>query len=131
VGYPTTYLEQKRLDDLTGVAPFSLPGQLWVALTTIVLTRTDTAMPPIPNTSAFWSPAAFASSQWSTHNLVDVVFANATSDWPTLPGWAVLDDPLAGNVIYAGAFTDQVGLVAAGDTPTITAGDLTITGAGL
>lgn len=140
-GYATDFYAQKILDHANRVATWTPPSVLFVSLTTVVLTRQDVVMPSgaelngfgygrkqIANDSTFWSPAIVdpATGFVSSHNLVDVVFANATSDYPLVPGWAILDASIGGNVLHAGAFTDQVGVVFNGDTPVITTGSLVI-----
>jgi hypothetical protein len=79
-----------------------------------------------------WGAAVLdaASGRMTSSSLVDVVFANATDDWPPIPGWAVTDNPISGNVLWSGAFDDQVGLVSSGQTPLIAAGLLQIEVAG-
>lgn len=138
-GHSSTYLDQLIVDHLNGVTPYTPAASGWIALTTVVLTKTDTTMPAgvemvglgyqralIANDATTWSPAAIdvASGKMTSHNIVDVVFEDATDDWPTLPGWAKMDAPVGGNVLRSGAFEDQVGLVSNGQTPIIQAGSL-------
>jgi hypothetical protein len=59
-------------------------------------------------------------------NLVAVTFANATADYPPTSGWAILDDPIGGNVHHAGSFDDQLAVPASGGTPLVEIGVITI-----
>jgi hypothetical protein len=144
-GHSTTYYDKLIADHSTNIQPWTPPATLFVALTTTVLTRTDTSIPSgvelvgvgyarasITNGAAFWGAAVLdaASGRMTSSSLVDVVFANATDDWPPIPGWAVTDNPISGNVLWSGAFDDQVGLVSSGQTPLIAAGLLQIEVAG-
>jgi hypothetical protein len=145
MGYSTTYLDQRIIDDLTRVTPFSPPATLWWALTTVVLTRTDVAMPSgaemvgagyarkdTPNDNTTWGAATFdaVANLWTAANIIIIRFAQATADYPATPGWAALDDPIAGNVLYAGTFTNPSGSPVAGQNPTIAVGQATITVSG-
>lgn len=144
-GHSSLYYDQKIIDHSTGVAVWTPLATRYVALTTVVLTRTDVTIPSgvemvglgygraqITSDVSFWSAAAVdvASGSMMASNIVAVTFANATSDWPALPGWAVVDAPIGGNVLWSGAFDDQVGLVSSGQTPVIAAGSLQLAVAG-
>lgn len=72
----------------------------------------------IDNTSAAW---VITSGTLYNGALVD--FAEAQEDWGTVSGWAVLDQPVGGNVIFAGAM-DSPMAVDSGDTVSIPAGGI-------
>jgi hypothetical protein len=147
-GHSSTYLDQKLLDHSTGVAAWTPPATIYIALTTVILTRTDTTIPSgiemvglgyaraaVANNTTFWTSATIdpATSKMTVTSKTDVIMGTptATSDWPSLPGWVVGDAPIGGNVLWSGSFTDQVGLVSSGQTPIIAAGALQLVAAGV
>lgn len=138
-GHSSTYYDAKIIDHSTGVAPWTPGATLYIALTTVVLTRTDVVIPDgvelvglgydraaITNDSTFWSAAVIdaATGKMTASNIVAVEFPNATDDWPAVPGWGVIDAPIGGNVYWSGSFGDQVGLVSSGQTPVIEIGSM-------
>lgn len=50
-----------------------------------------------------------------------ITFPIATTDWGTVTGWAIMDAPTGGNVLYAGDFP-QAKPFYQGDTPQVPAG---------
>jgi hypothetical protein len=140
-GYATDYWAGRVLDHSNNVNAYSPPATLWLALTTVVLTRTDVSMPTgvelvgfgyarvqFPNDATFWSPAAVnpETGVVESVNLVTVTFPNATADYPATSGWAILDDPIGGNVYHAGSFDDQLAVPANGGTPLVEIGVISI-----
>jgi hypothetical protein len=70
-GYATDYWAGRVLDHFNNITPYTPTATLYLALTTVVLTRTDVTMPSgvelagfgyarvaFPNDSTFWSPAS-------------------------------------------------------------------------
>lgn len=144
-GYATDFYMQRVIDHFNGVAVHTPQTTMFVALTTVVLTRTDVVMPDgvelvgfgytrvsFANDATFWTTATLdpATAVMTSTNILEVDFPDATDDFPPVPGWAILDDPIAGNVHHAGSFGDQIGLVSSGQTPFIEVGSLQIPGSG-
>lgn len=144
-GYATDYYAAKVLDHFNNVAAHTPQATMWLALTTVVLARTDVVMPSgveivgfgyaraaFPNDSTFWTAAGLdvQTAMMTSSNKGTVAFPNATSDYPPVPGWAIIDNPIGGNVHHAGAFDNQIGTAVSGQTPTVGIGAIKIPASG-
>lgn len=140
-GYATDYYAGIVLDHFNNVTIYTPQTTMWLALTTVVLTRTDVTMPSgvelagfgytrvsFPNDSTFWTPATLdvTTGAKTASNKLAIVFPAATASYPPVPGWAILDNPISGNVHHAGAFDNQVGTATSGQTPTVSVGAIKI-----
>lgn len=135
-GSKCAYLAQKELDALLGVTAYTPPANLYVALSTAAfdpsatgsamteVVAADYARVEIANSSATWS-AATAASPSEKHNLADILFTTATSDWGTPLSVYLCDAATAGNALY-GADISNAQDVQSGDTAKIKASALIV-----
>jgi hypothetical protein len=73
-----------------------------------------------PNEDAYWTASA-----GEIHNTVGMAFPEAVTDWGTVKYWAMCDSPESGDVLWAGAFTLPL-VVMAGDRVDLDPGTMTL-----
>lgn len=133
-GVASPYLRQHLLDDYNGVASFTKPATIWLALTTSVIPAASNTIPPgvevtwtgyarkqITMSNASWTSA---DSSGKCTNKVDLPFptitANATS---AAVGWVLVDASSGGNVLESGALDSSIQPFQ-GQIPTVPVGTL-------
>ena len=122
------YLEGKILDDIFGIAAFSVPGTVYIALYTAAPSDTGGgtecsgnayARVAVTNTAASWSRTG---NQVTNDNAI--TFPTPTGPaWGTVTHWGMFDAASAGNLLMWGALTTSRA-TAAGTAPNFPAGDL-------
>ena len=104
----STYLKDKVLNHLKGIASYTTPGTSYFAMMTVAPTPagggSEVPLPrlAVPNTSASWNAAASGSS---TNKIELVLTASSPSDLGTIVGIAEFDDPGFGNMLTYGDLT--------------------------
>ncbi len=122
------YAENKALDLVLGVAAWSSPTAVYLALSTTDFTDTGgSGTEPVGNGYArtaitFGAPV----SRVITQN-ADVEFPQATGSWGTIGYWAIFDASTGGNALAYGSF-GTAKAVDSGKTVTVPSGQITITG---
>lgn len=81
-------------------------------------TGDDYARAAIDNTSGLW-----VINSGTLYNGTQIDFAEAQTDWGIANGWALTTDPVAGDVIFAGALDDPL-KIDTGDTVSIPLGGI-------
>jgi len=128
------YLKDQLITHLFRTATFSKPVVgLWVAL--FISVPVDvTAWTEVSGGSYARALYAARDDHWSTpsagngqtHNLLDIVFPTPTANWEPILGYAILDAPTGGNILFYGTLaTAQAAVI--GSNPRFTAGTLTAT----
>lgn len=122
------YLEGKILDDIFGIAAFSVPATVYIALYTAAPSDTGGgtecsgnayARVAVTNTAASWSRVG---NQVTNDNAI--TFPTPTgAAWGTVTHWGMFDAASAGNLLMWGALTTSRA-TAAGTAPNFPAGDL-------
>jgi len=128
------YLKDQLITHLFRTASFAkVTTGLWIALYTVVptdvtlwteVTGGSYARAMILPRDDNWS--APVSGDGTTHNLVDVLFPTPTADWGTILGYAILDAPTGGNMLFFSTLT-TVQAVTVGSNPRFLATKLTAT----
>jgi hypothetical protein len=132
MGSKGDYLENEIMDHILGDLTFSAANSLWIALYTAVPTDTrggtevgagDYDRIEHTNSATTWQ----AASAGATQNIVELTFAQATSAWGTIVGFAILDNSVknSGNLYYWGSLTTAKA-VNSGDTAKFATGDLDV-----
>jgi len=124
----SNYLEMELLDHIFLVGAFSVPSNIYIALTKSTIDDADTGS-TLPSEVSGGAYARKVCGTWdtasagSTKNGVAITFAQATASWGTITDFAVCDAITAGNVLaYAKLTTPKS--VATGDTAKFATGDL-------
>lgn len=122
------YLEGKILDDIFGIAAFSVPATVYIALFTAApndagggteCSGNAYARVAVTNTAASWSRVG---NQVTNDNAI--TFPSPTgAAWGTVTHWGMFDAASAGNLLMWGALTTSRA-TAAGTAPNFPAGDL-------
>ena len=132
MGSKGDFLENEILDHVLGNLAFSPTNDLWIALYTVVTTDArggtevaagDYERIEITNSATSWQAAAAGATQ----NVVEFTFAQATSAWGTIVGFAILDnsEKNSGDLYYWGSLTTAKA-VNSGDTAKFATGDLDV-----
>lgn len=139
MGSLSDYAENTLLKHLTREAAYTPAATVYLALCTADPTdaATGASMNEVANSGSYARMAiAFgaAASRRVTQNAT-VTFPTASGSWGTITHWAIVDSPTygAGNVLASGAFSPSKTVVA-GNTPSVTSGDVYVditTGTGL
>jgi hypothetical protein len=125
------YLENAVLDHLTGVATFTTPTNVYVALYTAAptdagggteVTGGSYARATVAKGSTNWNTA----SNGATSNKTAITFATATADWGTVVAVGLLDNSTGGNLLAWADLTANKS-VPNGATASFAAGELDIT----
>lgn len=107
MGSASNYLELKLLDHVLKTASYTVPTNIYIALSTADPTESGASIAePVGNAYArtvcnTWSTAAAR----STNNQVGVTFPAATGSWGTITHYAVFDASAGGNMLGYGALT--------------------------
>jgi hypothetical protein len=129
----SNYLENKVLDLLFGSTAYSVPGTLYIGLSTDTIDDTTTgstvvepsggayARVAVTNDKTTWSTA----SNGSVQNDIDILFPEATASWGTVTHMFIADAVSGGNILVWGALTTTKA-IGVGDTAKFSAGDLVI-----
>lgn len=125
----STYLENELLDHVLRNAEYPAPTTVYVALFTSTATPTELEAGTLTNEVAGGSYARQTATFGApvdglTDNTADVTFTDMPA--ATVTYAAVMDALTAGNVLFHGALTVER-IVTAGDTFTISIGDLDVT----
>lgn len=120
------YTENKLLDHLLGVAAFTSPATVYVALYTTDPTDADAGVEVSGGGYARQAVTFSAAAAGATSNAAKVTFPTATASWGTLSHWGIRDAATAGNLLVHGAFTTAK-VIDTDDTFEIAAGDLDVT----
>jgi hypothetical protein len=125
------YLEAAVLDHVFGLASYTAPANLYVALFTAApndagggteVTGNAYARVQVTNSSSTWTRSVSTIS-----NAIDITFPQPSpSDWGTLTHFALFDASSAGNQIGWNSLTDPTS-TSAGTAVKFEAGDLTVT----
>ena len=130
MGSKTNYLEKKLLDHALGVAAYTHPTPVYLAVFTTDPTDAGTQTGE-PSGGSYAREeitfgAASGDSPGTSSNSVAVTFTTATGSWGTLAYWGIMDAVSAGNMLYHGAATDSRA-IDAGDTLEAAIGAIVIT----
>jgi len=129
-GSATDYLENKLLGHALGVASYTMPTTLYVALFTgSALTNLEQNVLTDEVTGTGYARTAVtftAPTGGSTSNSATVTFPAAGADFGTITAIAVTDQLTGGNALFAGSLAASK-IIQTGDVFQINAGNLTIT----
>jgi hypothetical protein len=130
-GSKTAYLARRQLEHMFGGEPYEPPASVYLCLSTAAFTpaATGSAMTEVDaddylrielaNDGTTWSDAT-AGSPSRKHNLQDLVYATATSDWGIPLSAYLADAATAGNALYGADITNPQ-IIGAGDTAKVQA----------
>lgn len=128
MGSFSNYLENKILDHIFKTAAYTVPTNIYVALSTADPTDAGSGIAePVGNAYArvqcnAWDAAALG----ATANTNQVTFPQATGSWGTITHFALFDAITGGNMLAHGALTTSKAITT-GDTPRFNAGDIDVT----
>ena len=131
MGSKSNYLENAILDHILGGGDFVRPANVYVALYTVAPTDAgggtectggSYARAVVANNPTNW-PAAVAGAK---SNGTEIAFPTASASWGTVVAFSIMDNAVAGNMLYSGDVTPSKA-VDLGDTPKWAVGDLDIT----
>lgn len=135
-GSKSNYLENKLLDAVLGGPAFSLPANVYVALSTAAYTdaATGAAMDEVSTSSTGYARVALVNNATNWPAAVNgvkangdsITFAVASGAWGVVTSFYICDAASGGNVLYGGDLASPR-TVNAGDTAAFAAGTLTIT----
>jgi hypothetical protein len=122
------YLENKLLDHVFKVASFSVPSNLYIALSTVDPGETggSLAEPSGNNYSRVNHNTWATSSGGATSNTGSVTFPTASGSWGTIAYVCIFDASSGGNLIASGALSVSKS-VTSGDTLQFASGDIDVT----
>lgn len=128
MGSFSNYLENKILDHVFKTASFTVPTNIYVALSTADPLDTGAGIAE-PSGNAYartvcnsWD----AASGGATANTGAVTFPTATGSWGTITHFALFDASTAGNMLAHGSLAVSK-TITTGDTPKFNAGDIDVT----
>lgn len=114
----TDYSKKKLLDHINGVASFTMPATVYVALFSADPTKAGILTNELTGNGyarkSFTMPAV-TSGQASVASNADVVFNTATGTWATATHVGIMDASTAGNMLWFGPL---------GTAKTVTANDV-------
>lgn len=131
----STKVEQNTLDAWLGGTALTLPGTVWVGLSTTTISNSAAPTEPgagsyarvsVTNNATQW-PAATGNTPASKKNANVITFPVSTASWGTVTDAFIADAVTAGNVLFFGALTSSVNVNAAGFTLSFAGNALTIT----
>lgn len=134
-GSKSDFLEAAILDYVLGGVSFTVPGTLYIALSTAIYSDATTgssiaeiassgtgyARVAVTNNTTNW-PAASGSTK---SNGTAFTFPTATADWGTVQSFYILSAASAGNCLYGGDLT-LAKTITNGDTATFAGGSISI-----
>lgn len=96
----TNYLETAMLNHVLRAVPYTPPATIYVALYTAAPGEAGGGT-EVSGGSYARQPSAFSvPAPDSVLNIADIYFPVATADWGTVVAVALLDAPVAGNMLY-------------------------------
>lgn len=104
----TDYLEKKLLDHCLGVASYTMPTTIYLALFTSDPTETGVAGAEVSGNAYARQSIAFSattSGTGTTSNSADVTFPAATASWGTITHIGLMDAETTGNMLWYGPLT--------------------------
>jgi len=128
MGSFSNYLENKVLDHILKTTSFTVPTNVYVALSTADPLDTAAGIAePVGNAYARVACNTWdAASGGATANTGAVTFVAASGSWGTITHFALYDAITAGNMLMHGSLTTSKAITT-GDTPRFAAGDIDIT----
>ena len=122
------YLEDKLLDHILAVTPFSAPSNVYLGLSIASMGENAGGTELSGNGYARVGPVAFdAASGGTTDNTAVLDFPACTgSNWGAVAYWSIWDASTGGNMLLHGAFTSAK-TIEVNDVLRVAAGDLDIT----
>jgi hypothetical protein len=128
MGSFSNYLENKLLDHVFKVASFTVPTNIYVALSTADPTDSggSIAEPSGNNYARTLCNTWDAAASGATANTNAVTFPTASGSWGTITHFALFDASSAGNMLAHGALTTSKSITN-GDTPKFNAGEIDVT----
>lgn len=128
----STYLENKLLDHVLGVAPYTAPTTVYLALFNNTSTQMTVNLEANVITdeigAADYARKAVAFSaavDGSTSNPTEILFDEAISNWGTVDGVAIMDAETDGNVLFWG-IPSSIKTIEIGDIYKIKVSNLTV-----
>jgi len=128
MGSFSNYLENKLLDHVFKVAAFTVPTNIYIALSTADPLDTGAGIAE-PSGNAYARTQAnswAAASGGATSNSAQITFPEATGSWGTITHFAAFDASTAGNMLFHGTLTTAKAITT-GDTPRFNTGELDVT----
>lgn len=129
----STYLKNKLLEHSVGKTSFTMPANIYVALSTTTPAADGTGVTEPSGGS--YARVSTSASDWATAsagsitNATNIVFPTATADWASGVNFThgvIYDASTVGNVLGYGALSTAKNNLS-GDTTSISASNLTIT----
>ena len=121
------YLEDKLLDHILAVTPFSAPSNVYLGLSIASMGENAGGTELSGNGYARVAVAFDAASGGTTDNTAVVDFPACTgSNWGAVAYWSIWDASTGGNMLLHGAFTSAK-TIEVNDVLRVAAGDLDIT----
>ena len=139
----TNYLDQALVTEVFGAVAYTVPADVYVALSTTTPVQAEGTATPywnftepsgsgyarvtVANNTTSWVAAGTQpSTGYEVDNGVAITFPSATGSWGTVTYFGIFDAATAGNLLGFGALTTSQA-IASGDTPSFAVGALTIT----
>lgn len=128
MGSASNYLENAILDHVLKTASFTVPSNIYVALSTTDPTESGASIsePSGNNYARTLCNTWNAASGGATANTSTVTFNTPSGSWGACTHFALFDAVSAGNMLAYGAL-DSTKNIGTGDTPSFAAGALAIT----
>lgn len=128
MGSFSNYLENKLLDHVFKVASFTVPTNIYIALSTADPTDSggSIAEPSGNNYARTVMNSWDAAASGATANTSTITFPTASGSWGTITHFAIFDAITVGNMLAHGSLTVSKA-VTSGDTPRFNAGEIDIT----
>ena len=129
----SNYLENKVLDHVMGKASFTMPSNVYLALTTVVPSDTSTGSTITEANYTGYArlqiPASSlnSASNGQITNSAQLVFPDCTGGSSTIVGFAICDASTGGNVLYWGTVSPSKLIDTSNTPPTVPVNGLTIT----
>lgn len=131
----STKVEQNTLDAWLGGTALTLPGTVYVGLSTTTITNSAAPTEPgagayarvaVTNNATQW-PAATGNTPASKKNANAITFPVSTAGWGTVTDAFISDAATLGNVLFFGPLGASVNVNAAGFTLSFAGNALTVT----
>lgn len=128
MGSFSNYLENKLLDHVFKTASYTVPTNIYIALSTADPTDSGGSIAePVGNNYARTVMNSWdAASGGAIANTSQITFPTASGSWGTISHFAIFDASSAGNMLAHGSLTVSKA-VTSGDTPRFNAGEIDIT----
>lgn len=108
----TDYLKKKLLDHCLGVASYTMPTTVYLALSTTNPTKTGSTAGEIVGNGYARQSITFSAATLgtgSTSNSSDVTFPIPTASWGTIAYIGIMDAATGGNMLWYGQLLDSQG----------------------